>query len=549
MSDDSIFYELEIVRGRLQSIVDEAGAAILRTAFSNTVREAHDFACAILSPEGHTVVQSRQSIPAFIGTMSHTWRAMNAVYNLQGLEPGDIIATNDPWLGTGQLNDITLVSPVFEARRLVGFSGVVAHMADIGGNGHTGHGGQMFEEGLRLPVVKLGTSLGLDDTVIKIVTANVRRPNELMGDLSAMLNASAVIGAQLAELSQEIGGDRLGYMCEELERRSEAYMRRTIAALPDGSYRAQMASEGDTSLPFSIHLKVTVEGDRMVLDLDGTSPQVREGINSSLSYSYSYSIYGCKCLLAPELPFNDGLFRPIEFLAPEGSVVNCTFPAAGSGRSTVGHHLPTLIFNALETCASDAIIGECGAPPTTVSVRGIDPASGELFAQTLHASGGFGARATKDGLIARFPTNVQVVSAEMLEIYNPILVVGKEVVRDSGGAGQHRGGLGQRAFYKMLANESEVFVRAQWVRKSPKGVLGGRPGGRAAVEINGKKIRRATQAITLRKDDVLMLQTPGSGGYGSPKRRAREKVASDVRRGYVSASVARTEYGWSATQE
>lgn len=536
------FYELEIIRGRLQSIVDEAGAAIIRTAFSAVTREAHDFAVAILAPNGHTIVQSRQSIPAFIGTMSHTWRGMNEVYDMNALKPGDIIATNDPWLGTGQLNDITLISPIFDGDHLVGFSGVVAHMADIGGTGHTGRGTQMFEEGIRLPVLKFGTSEGLNDVVLDILQANVRRPNDLMGDLSAMLNATAVVGSQLSALSNEVGAERLVAKCDELERRSEAYMRRTISALPDGEYEAFVASEGDTSAPFSIALKIIVAGDSMTLDCEGTSAQVKEGINSSFSYAYSYAMYGCKCLLAPDLPFNDGLFRPITMVAPEGCVVNCIFPAPGSGRSTVGHHLPTLIFNALATCVPEGVIGECGAPPPAASVRGVNPETGELFSQSLGAAGGLGARAHKDGVVARFPTNVQVVSAEMLEIYHPVRVLRKELVTDSGGAGTQRGGLGQRALYEMLTDDAEVFIRAQWVTKSPQGVLGGSPGGRAVVEVNGEPVTRVKGALQLGRGDVLMMQTPGSGGYGPPSGRKPELLESDVVRGYVSAEAA-AEYG------
>jgi N-methylhydantoinase B len=538
--DQSAFYVLEVLRGRLQSIVDEAGTALLRTAFSNGVREAHDFACAVMTSDGHTVVQSQQSIPAFIGTMTHTWRAMKQHYPaFENLKSGDVLATNDPWWGTGQLNDITIIEPIFDDEALIGFAGVVAHHTDVGGRGHVGAGTQVFEEGFRLPVLKLATATGIDSTVVEIISANVRLPNELLGDLSAMLNASAVMNRQLAILTREVGGEQMRRLCDELEMRSERYMRRVITALPDGQYQASMESRRDMTAPFSIQLTLTVAGDQILMDFAGSSDQVDEGINSCYSYSYAYAMYGCKCLLAPDLPFNDGLLRPVTFQAPEGSVVHCRFPAASSGRSTVGHHLPGLIFQALVDAMPAASIAQCGAPPPALSLRGSDARRNAMFAASLYGGGGFGARARKDGPSAlTFPTNVQTVSIEMMETYNPILFVEKELVCDSGGAGQFRGGLGQRIAFKLLANRAEVYVRAQWLSRSPKGVKGGRPGGQAAVELNGKKLSKLTRALSLQMDDVVAWQSPGGGGYGSPTLRDRSAIEADVRGGYVSLTAA-----------
>jgi N-methylhydantoinase B len=542
---DAAFYELEIVRGRLQATVDEAGAALLRTAFSNVVREAHDFACAILTPEGHTVVQSQQSIPVFIGTMGSTWRAMKSLYTgFANLRPGDVLATNDPWIGTGQLNDITMMAPVFIGDRVIGFAGVVAHHTDIGGRGHIiGGSAQVFEEGLRLPVLKLGSASGLDPTIADIIAWNVRLPNEALGDLNAMLNGAAVISKRLASLASELGSDRLLEMCRELESRAEAFMRQAVSQVPDGTYRSRMNSVGGPNAPFSIDLQIEVMADAMVLDLDGT-PEVSEGINSTYPYTYAYAMYGCKCLLAPELPFNDGLFRPMTLRAREGTVVNCRFPAPTSGRSTIGHHLPMLIFNALTEAMPEATIAECGNPQPILSLRGTHPDTGAMFATSLSAFGGYGARAHKDGIAAfSFPTNVTAVSAEVMEMYSPLMFIERELICDSGGPGTNRGGLGQRIAVRLLADQADAYARAQWVTRGPRGVRRGSAGGRTSVRVNGKKVPRLARSITLRRDDIATVESAGGGGYGPARRRSRAAVLDDVRLGYVSPAQARGVYG------
>jgi N-methylhydantoinase B len=546
MADEAVFYELEIVRGRLQAIVDEAGAAIRRTAFSNVIREAHDFACAILTPDGHTVVQSQQSIPGFIGTMGWTWRGMQRLYpGFDQLQPGDVLATNDPWLATGQLNDVTLMAPVFANDVLIGYAGVVAHQTDIGGRGLiVGGASQVFEEGLRLPVVKLATAHGMDPTVADIIAWNVRLPDQVLGDLNSEINAATVISTRLVSLATELGLERLLRMSRELEERAEAYMRSVISALPDGTYRSSLASEGGPNAPFSLQLNLHVKGDEMVVDIDG-SDEVAEGINSTYSYSYAYSIYGCKCLLAPELPYNDGLFRPITLTAREGSVANCRFPSPTSGRTVITHRLTMLVINALEDAMPEAIIAESGNPQALFSVRGTWPGSGRLFATTVSSHGGYGARAHKDGISAwSFPTNVTGVSAEMMEINNPLFYLERELIPDSGGPGTFRGGLGQREVVRILADNAYAFARAQWIKSGPRGVRGGNAGERTSVKVNGTKVPRLTAPITLKRGDVITVESAGGGGYGPARKRDRAAVESDVRLGYATAERVKSAYGW-----
>jgi len=257
-------------------------------------------------------------------------------------------------------------------------------------------------------------------------------------------------------------------------------------------------------------------------------------------------MFGCKCLLAPELPYNDGLFRPIALLAPEGTVANCNFPAPTSGRSTIGHFLPMLVFNALADALPEDVIAECGNPQPIVSLGGSRPDTGAMFRTSMSAYGGYGARAHKDGISANsFPTNVQSVSVEMTEIYYPLLFLERELIPDSGGPGTYRGGLGQRLVFCVLTDKANAYVRAQWVSSGPHGVRGGHVGGRTSVAVNGRKVVRLDRAMTLQRGDIATVASAGSGGYGPPDRRDRGAVEADVRNGYVTPAQARRAYGWS----
>lgn len=542
---DSSFYEFEVVRGRFQAVVDEAAAVLMRTAFSNIVRESKDFACAVLQPNGHTVVQSQQSIPLFMGSMTNTWRGMSLTPAAEGLQDGDVLATNDPWLGTGHLNDITLIAPVFHEGEMVALTGVVAHVSDIGGSGHLGQGSQMFEEGIRLPVLKLVDQGKINTLVLDILSANVRLPDEVLGDVNAMLNATAVINRQVRGLFYELGTSHVHYVAESLEERTEEYLRSVISRIPDGTYGAELSTDGGTTAPFEIKLKVLVSGDEMVLDFEGTSPQVEEGINSTRSFSYAYSLYACKCLLAPDLPLNEGIFRPIQFQAPPGCIVNSKFPAAGSGRSTVGHFLPTIIYRALAEILPERIIAECGAPRATVTMRGVVGEDEGPFSARFSCAGGFGARAHKDGLSAlSFPTNTQPIPIELLEANNPLIFDEAELIPDSGGAGQFRGGLGQRMSLRVLADHCSAFVRVQWVSEAPRGVAGGSNGGKAAVVLNGEDVGKPGAPVQLTTGDVFTVQSPGSGGYGDPHKRDPERVKQDMKDGYISSAEAQRYHGY-----
>ncbi|HLY21830.1 MAG TPA: hydantoinase B/oxoprolinase family protein [bacterium] len=537
------FIELEIDRGRLQAIVDEAGVVLMRTAFSTIVRESKDFTCAILTTDGATVVQSAQSIPAFLGSITHTAREILAQFPLAEWTPGDVLGTNDPWMGTGHLFDLTLFAPVLVDGKIAALAGVVAHLPDVGGRGRDAAAAEIFEEGLRLPPMRFASTQGLDAVVSRLIEANVRLPEQVMGDISALLNSLGTITERLAGLCGEITVGRFHHTCRELATRTEAYMRSAILAIPDGTYRSVLAAERVGHLSFTVKVCVTVEGDRILVDFAGSSPQVPAGVNVALSFTTAYTVYGLKCLLAPALPLNEGIFAPIKVVATEGSIVNSKFPAAGSARSSVGHFIPTLLFDALAEIVPHDCIAECGAPRPIMNLRGTDRERG-MFSPLIIAAGGFGARATKDGpSCLAFPTNTECAPIEMIEATAPVLFREKELIIDSGGAGLFRGGLGQRVVVECLADHAEAFVRAQRLRRPARGILGGRPGGLAAIVVNGKAVYSPLRKIHLRRGDTIAIHSPGGGGYGPPTSRARDLVEEDVHNGYVSSEKAAALYG------
>lgn len=542
---DQVTIKLEVARGRLQSIVDEAGAVLIRTAFSHVLRDAKDFACAVLTPDGHTVVQSSQSIPVFLGTMTLTARHLLNRFPLEVWKGGDVFGTNDPWLGTGHMYDLTVLTPIFVDERAVAISGVIAHLPDIGGRIVGPDSPTVFEEGLRIPPMKIATLNGIDPVLLAILRANVRVPEEVVGDFEATLNASSVIGRSLSHLCQEISASRFAEVCRELDARTESFMRAAISELPAGTYPAAIDSEGfGRSGPYTIQLAVKVEGNEIEVDFTGSSRQIAAGVNSCYAYTRAYVAYALKSLLAPALPFNEGILRPIRVTAPEGTVVNSCFPAAGAIRMATGHFIPGLIFKALSEVVPEHAIGECGAPRPGVRFGGTDPITGALFTVPVLVPGGFGARATKDGLpCIAFPTNASTVPMEMIEAGCPLLFEEKELVTDSGGAGQFQGGLGQRVTVRCLAESVQASVTALRLSKPAGGIYGGGSGSLTRVLLN-ETPENPSGHIPLRQGDTITLESPGGGGFGDPHQRSTVQVSEDVEDGYISIEKARNVYDW-----
>jgi N-methylhydantoinase B len=532
---------LEVLWNRLVSIVDETGATLQRTSFSTIVRESNDFACVILDPLGRSLAQSVSSVPSFTGTLPITLRHMIREYPAATLEPGDSLITNDPWMGTGHLPDLTIVTPVFLSGRLVAFVGSIAHSPDVGGSGLSGECREIYEEGLQIPVLKLCRRGELDQTLVRLLQANVRVPDQVLGDIHAQLAANTTGGEQVLALMGERGLDDLVALAEVIHARSEAAMRAAIAAIPDGEYRHVVMTDGFDA-PIEIRCTVRVHGSDLAVDYAGTSPQVDRGINCVLNYTYAYSVFAVKCLTNPLIPNNEGGFRPITVTAPEGSILNPTYPAAVGSRAQLGHFLPAAIFGALAPVLPDRVAADSGSPLWGPVFSGTH--RGRRFSDIYFFNGGQGARPTSDGIhCLSFPSNISNTPIEVFENNVPIRFEEKALLPDSGGAGRLRGGAGQRVVVTFLSETpTAVAMRMDRLVFPPQGYHGGQPGAPGLILLNEETPLHPKRKVLLRAGDRIRFHTPGGGGLFPPETRDPERVRDDVRNGLVSPEVAERVY-------
>jgi len=534
---------VEVLSNRLISIVNEQQAALIRTAFSTVVRESEDLACGVFDSRGHMVAQSLTGTPGHINAMATGVRHFLTAYPAETLRPGDVLLTNDPWQTSGQINDITVVTPAFAGGRPIAFFANTCHAADIGGKILSAESREVYEEGLRIPIMKLFEAGEINDSLVAIVRANVRTPDETVGDLYAQSACNEVGVRSLLALVEEFGLASIDPLADEIIRRSEQAMRDAIRELPDGVYEHEGWSDGFDE-PIRLAVAITVDGDELGIDFAGSSPQSRYGINLVLNYTHAYASFAAKAALAPDVPHNEGSFRPVHVTAPAGSILNCLEPAPVGTRHLIGHLLPGVIFGALAPALPGRLMAT-GADATWLTIwRGTDR-DGAPFSLTLFQSGGTGARATKDGLSTTgFPSGVAGVPAEVIETLTPLVQHRRELRTDSGGAGRCRGGLGQ-------ATETGCRGGGPWSVSTlidrtgfpAAGLEGGLPGAPGGLSLSSGEAAQPKTVLQLRPDVHVLLEPPGGGGYGDPRERDPELVLADVVDGYVSIEAARDLYG------
>ncbi len=534
---------VEVLGNRLVSIVNEQQAALVRTAFSTIVRESEDLACGVFDARGRMVAQSLTGTPGHINAMATGVRHFLAAYPPETLVPGDVLLTNDPWQTSGQINDITVVTPVFAGGRVVAFFANTCHTADIGGRILSAESLEIYEEGLRLPIMKLFAAGEPNRDLLAIVRANVRTPDETVGDLYAQSACNDVGARSLVGLLEEFGLDSIEELSDEIVSRSEQAMRAAIAALPDGVYEHESWSDGFDE-PVRLAVALTVSGDELTVDFAGSSPQSRYGINLVLNYTHAYASFATKAALAPEVPHNEGSFRPVHVTAPPGSILNCLEPAPVGTRHLIGHLLPGVIFGALAQVLPDRLIAT-GADATWLTIWRGEGADGRQFSLTVFQSGGTGARATKDGLNATgFPSGVAGVPAEVIETLTPLVQLRRELRTDSGGAGRRRGGLGQAT--ETICRSGRPWAVSTLIdrtRVPALGLEGGGEGAPGALALGSGAVAQPKSILHLAPDEHVLLSPPGGGGYGDPHEREPELVLADVVDGYVSLEAARERYG------
>jgi N-methylhydantoinase B/oxoprolinase/acetone carboxylase alpha subunit len=539
---------LEILWRRLVSIVDEADAAVARTAFSSVLRDSHDYTCMFTDSRGRELAQGTLASPGQSGAMALGIKALVNSRPADFFRPGDVFITNDPWALAGHLNDVCVLSPVFYRDRLVAFTACILHHADVGGrvaaNTH-----DVFEEGLFLPLVRLYSGGQPNQDVMDIIRANVRTPEQVHGDIRSQIAANHVCAQQIQQLLEDYKLEDLDGLANEVIRRSEQSLREAIARVPDGTYRASGTIEQmEGHEPVEIRCELRIKGSDIAVDLSGTTRQVEWGGNVVFNFTYAYVHMAIKSIFDPELPNNEGTAAPITLNAPEGTVVNCRHPAPVVARMQIGHFMTEIIYRALAPVLPERVIAGSGGTPATMQVFFGRRCTGDPFHAAVIRGGGMGAGAGGDGSGSFvFPANAANTPVEIFESDTPLVIRSRELLVDSGGAGRFRGAQGRREVIWVPDEERGplgsvgMAIQSGRFQLAPEGLFGGRSGSLARLTVNGRPAD--SYGLTrLRKGDVVEFDTAGGGGFGDPAERDAAAVARDVASGRVSAERARLDY-------
>ena len=544
---------VSVIWGRLVSIAEEMGVTVRRTAYSEAVREGGDFSIAVFDAAGRMLSQADLS-PGHLGAMPFAVGNMLKSYPRETLKSGDIIIMNDLYMGSGHLPDFYCMSPVFLKHKIVGFVVASAHMVDVGGikagsqavEGVT----ERFQEGICFPPVKFydaGVPVG---EITRIIEANVRVPNKVIGDLKALRNALHSGGQALSSLFATYGVERLTDAANRILDQSEKAIRDSLSEIPDGdySYEDWLDDVGPGTSPVKLAVTVTVRGSEILFDFSGSDPQTASAINSPINFTRAYCYWATKALTTRnEIPQNQGQTRPVTVIAPDGNFFNPSAPAAAGGRSMLNQRIPELIFGALARVAPERVTAGSGQWANPI-INGIDPRSGQRFVFYDYLVGGVGARACADGTSALSPVfSLENIPVEIQENAYPIIVESLGILRDSGGAGRYRGGLGLYKEVRILAESAEVSNLSDRHKNGSYGLYGGSNGNAGRSILNPQADRPVAMhskgTYALKKGDVVRYECSGSGGFGDPKERLRQAVEEDLREGRISQEAARTVYG------
>ncbi len=539
--------ELQIMWDRLIAVVEEQAQVLLRTAFSSIVREAGDLSAGIFDPSGRMLAQAVTGTPGHVNTMAVAVQHFLAKFPPAAMAPGEVYVTNDPWLGTGHLFDYVVVTPVFDtprtSPRLIALFASTCHTIDVGGIGFSADARSVYEEGTCIPHLKLVRGGRLNDDVMAIIEANSRNPVEARGDILSLVSSNDVGAARLVEMMAEFALTSIDALAEHIITQSRAATRAAIARLPDGAWHAHMRLDGYEQ-PIDLHAALTIAGHRIHVDFAGSSPASQRGINSPKCYTDAYSVFGLKCLVAPEVPNNAGSLEPFEVSAPPGTVVSPLRPSPVTARHVVGQMLPDLMFGCLEAALDGKVPAE-SAGSIWVLAMGHAPGPGVVPFNVMSVGlGGTGARPTRDGLsTTAFPSGVGSIPVEVTETQAPLVFWHKEFLPDSGGAGEHRGGLAQRIVVGARDGRGFVCTAATFDRRdnAARGRSGGADGaaGRVVVETpDGSREFTGKGAIEVPPGGRLRVDLPGGGGFGDPAARDPQLVKRDLAAGLISATAA-----------
>ena len=526
---------LSILWSRLISIVDEAGTTLQRTSFSTVTRESNDFAVVLMDEKGRAIAQSSISVPSFLGVLPMLTKALIKDYfPLEEWSEGDVVMTNDPWLCAGHKPDIGIVSPIFYKKKLIGFIGTIAHSPDMGGVLWGAGSRDLYEEGLMVSPTKLILEGIPNSTLFNILEANVRAPIQTIGDIRAQIAANDQGIKSLHKLMSENELEDLQALSDAVIDASEKSMRKAISEAKDGTYSYVYETDGDgEGNGCRFELAVTIDGDEIILDYEGTSGPHPLSINAVRNYTYAYSAYPVKCAFSPDVPNNDGAFRAIKMKVPENCLLNAKKPSPLGARNITGNMLHSVVFGALAKAIPDKIQADCGSACWCIVLNGQH--NGKEYVEYFFLNGGYGARPDMDGeSVLSFPTNVANVPIEVLETDVPVLVTKKALENGSGGEGQYRGGLGQTFSFKNISEGSlNISILTEKTATVAKGVCGGEDGAMGSIEIIPERPFPKKGLDKLHPGEELILTLPGGGGYGNKEKRDSQLLASDKKMNYV----------------
>jgi len=519
---------------RLLAVVEEQAQTLIRAAFSPIVRECGDISAGIFDAQGQMLAQAVTGTPGHINTMAAAVKTLRDCFPINTMRPGDIYMTNDPWLASGHLNDFLLMMPVFYRDRVVGFTSCTSHLVDLGGLGMGPDGSDVYDEGLLIPPCKLLIEGQINELLMDIVRANSREPIANEGDIYALM-------------MDDFGINRLDELANYIIETSYQATIDVISSLPNGSYKNHLSVDGyDKAL--ELHATLTISDKQLHVDFAGTSDCIDKGINVPLNYAAAYTVFGLRCIIGPEIPNNAGSLKPFVVDGPVGCLLNAPHPAPVAMRHTLGQMTPDLIFG----CLSQALPGEIPAEGAScmydLPMRHTSDtamADGHQFAIELVHNGGTGARPHADGLSATaFPSGVYGSQVEITEAVAPVIIWRRELLTDSGGAGQFRGGLGQRIELTSAVDEPiQVFLSLERINNPAAGREGGGAGRAGRVQVAGRAQDIPGKCVLrIEPGERLIFDTPGGGGYGPPAKRAQSNISKDVHQGLVSAASAATNY-------
>ncbi|WP_193180266.1 hydantoinase B/oxoprolinase family protein [Nisaea sediminum] len=542
---------MQIQWNRLLSVVEEQAQTLIRTAFSTSAREAGDISAGVYDTRGRMLAQAVTGTPGHVNAMAASVGFFLEKYPLAKMKPGDVFVTNDPWLGTGHLNDFTVVTPTFRGNEIVALFACTTHVVDVGGKGFGPDGRQIYEEGINIPIMRLAENGEFSEPVLEIIRTNVRNPIEVEGDLYSLAACNDVGGQRLLDMMKEFALDDLGPLADYVIESARAGMAAEIRELPNGTYHNSMRIDGYES-PIDLVAALTIRDEEIAVDFSGTSGVSTYGINVPLTYTQAYASFGVRCVIGGAVPNNAGSLAPVIITAPRGSILNAPHPCAVTARHVIGQMLPDVVLGCLNQVIPDRVPAEgtsCLWNPVLLGGHGLtdeDYGDATPFAINTFHAGGTGARPDKDGLNATaFPSGVRNTPIEVNETIAPLVIWRKEYRPDSGGAGKFRGGVGQ--VMEISHSEDAPFaINCMFDRVTypARGRNGGGDGEAGIIErkVKGDRLN-AKGRQPIGKGDRLVVSMPGGGGLGNAFERDPAEVARDVVLGFVSPDAARSVYG------